>query len=60
MATWQQLPKELRQAINEYVTAKIVESWKGSKEPAEWGDIDQTVIASQERLAKEILSALKG
>jgi hypothetical protein len=60
MSEWGKVPKHLRRLIESYVRARINDGWKGNVEPSQWPSIEFAVVRAKERLAKELLSALKG
>lgn len=51
---WSDLPTPVRNAIERYAKARVALSWKGSKDPESFAQIDQEVVDAKQRL----LSAL--
>lgn len=44
---WSDLPRPVRDVINRYAEAKVAVSWKGSRDPEMWPEIDGELKAAR-------------
>lgn len=51
---WNDIPSDLKQAIQAYATARENDSWKGSADPQDWPHFRKALDKSRERLAAKI------